>query len=74
MRKNTIEKWLDGLLDYEPKTKQQIKTETRKNKVITDRGWFNWRKVNDTSEFGFERNNLFTSLVSGIKKKINTEK
>lgn len=74
MRNNTIEKWLDGLLDYEPKTKQQIKTETRKNKVITDRGWFNWRKVNDTEEFGFERNNIFTSLISGLTKNINRSK
>ena len=72
--KNTIEKWLDGEITIKQKTNKQMRTETRKNKVITDRGWFNWRKIKGTNEFGFERNNLFTSLVSGIKKKINTEK
>jgi len=70
---NTIEKWLDGLLDYEPKTKQQIKTETKKNKVITDRGWFRWRHIeeDEDKEFGFVRGNLFTSLISGRKKEMN---
>ena len=66
--KNTIEKWLDGLLDYDPKTKQQIKTENRKNKKLSDRGWFVWRNIDGNEHFGFQIKNLFTSLFSGEKK------